>query len=556
MASEINITIRGIAQVLEDYRLRVPLNQREYSWTDEYVERYLSDLTGAMRKSEDEPYFLGTIVLMRSAGDLWEVADGQQRLATTTMILSAIRDCYHEMNNDDAAGSITSRFLYRYDTKERGILPRLSLNTDDNSFFMERILKFPGKRTEIASNRHSHELLTKAAEIIGKRFKSLESESGPRGFDDELIRWEDFLKRSGKIVVAEVSDSRSAFIMFETLNDRGLQTNQADLVKNHLFDKAGDRRDEAHVHWSRMRGAIDSIGEKEDDLTLEFLRLACCVLTGRTTETEIMERVQQHTANKMDAIKLIALFDDLSAHYAAILNSDSPRWNGYQESIRKSIKTIDLLGVKQIRPLMLAVARYFEPQEAARAFRRFVSWSVRFKIVGGRGGKLDEGYALRANEIFSKVIKTDQDLALGEKDFVPTDAVFRSNFRGAKVNVAKFARYYLRALELTHLGETYPEYVPAEEGITIEHIMSQVPNSNVTEQDIETHSSRLGNMVLLRGIDNAGSGSDEFDKKKPILKASAYALTAMTADNERWGVKEIEIRQAFLADLAVKTWKL
>jgi hypothetical protein len=41
----------------------------------------------------------------------------------------------------------------------------------------------------------------------------------------------------------------------------------------------------------------------------------------------------------------------------------------------------DYLRVKQIRPLLFAVARHFDPIEADKAFRLFVSWSVRFLSV-------------------------------------------------------------------------------------------------------------------------------------------------------------------------------
>jgi len=54
------------------------------------------------------------------------------------------------------------------------------------------------------------------------------------------------------------------------------------------------------------------------------------------------------------------------------------------------------LRVQQIRPLMFAVSRHFSNTEADKAFRLFVSWSVRFLIYGGRGGMLDTQYSLRA----------------------------------------------------------------------------------------------------------------------------------------------------------------
>ena len=74
----------GIGTALSRNRLSVPPNQREYSWEEEHVQDLFHDLAGAI-DSNKPSYFLGTIVLTRGPGGTFEVADGQQRLATTTI---------------------------------------------------------------------------------------------------------------------------------------------------------------------------------------------------------------------------------------------------------------------------------------------------------------------------------------------------------------------------------------------------------------------------------------------------------------------------------------
>ena len=89
----------GIGTALTRNRFAVPLNQREYSWEDEHVLALFQDLANAIDKSKST-YFLGTIVLTPGHDGVLEVADGQQRLATTTILLGAIRDycvCRKEM---------------------------------------------------------------------------------------------------------------------------------------------------------------------------------------------------------------------------------------------------------------------------------------------------------------------------------------------------------------------------------------------------------------------------------------------------------------------------
>ncbi|MBM3498440.1 MAG: DUF262 domain-containing protein [Armatimonadetes bacterium] len=81
----------GIGGVPAHNTLHVPLNQREYSWEEEHVRELFDDLDHAMEAGQAS-YFLGTIVFTTGDGGITEVSDGQQRLATTTILLAAIRD--------------------------------------------------------------------------------------------------------------------------------------------------------------------------------------------------------------------------------------------------------------------------------------------------------------------------------------------------------------------------------------------------------------------------------------------------------------------------------
>jgi uncharacterized protein with ParB-like and HNH nuclease domain len=64
------------------------LNQREYSWEEKQVAELFQDFSKAI-SGHKSSYFLGTIVLTQPGEEVPEVADGQQRLATTTILLAA-----------------------------------------------------------------------------------------------------------------------------------------------------------------------------------------------------------------------------------------------------------------------------------------------------------------------------------------------------------------------------------------------------------------------------------------------------------------------------------
>ena len=72
------------------------------------------------------------------------------------------------------------------------------------------------------------------------------------------------------VVLLRVPSGANAYKMFETLNDRGLRTSQADLIKNYLFGRADDRIQEVQGRWSYKRGTLESL--EEENITVVFLR--------------------------------------------------------------------------------------------------------------------------------------------------------------------------------------------------------------------------------------------------------------------------------------------
>jgi uncharacterized protein with ParB-like and HNH nuclease domain len=81
----------GLGQFIKEVRFNVPSHQRDYSWKEEYVKQFLDDIEGAM-KSGEQIYFCGLMVFTKTGSPAFQVLDGQQRLATTLMLFSSIRN--------------------------------------------------------------------------------------------------------------------------------------------------------------------------------------------------------------------------------------------------------------------------------------------------------------------------------------------------------------------------------------------------------------------------------------------------------------------------------
>lgn len=137
---EMKIQLDGIGHVLSDNNLAVPRYQRSYAWTDKQITDLLDDITEAIRKGEKE-YFLGSIVITGNQKEHLEVVDGQQRLATVTIILAAIRDYFYRNNDSERAYDITRLYLEDRDIRSQETRPRLHLNDVDHNFFAKAWFK-------------------------------------------------------------------------------------------------------------------------------------------------------------------------------------------------------------------------------------------------------------------------------------------------------------------------------------------------------------------------------------------------------------------------------
>lgn len=546
----------GLGSVLKRYRLRVPSNQREYAWTEREVTDLLQDF--ALAISEAKPYFLGTIVTIPREEGTLEVVDGQQRLATTAILLSAIRDYARVRDDELLVTSIDTEFLSGIDRNKRKLVPKLTLNLDDNELF-NQIMTSPPDGPTLVPQRASHERLLLARAEAKKQVKYIVAPFDEKEHGDVLNRWVSFIEFQALAILLRVPSDADAFKMFETLNDRGLRTSQADLIKNYLFSRSNGRISEVQSRWSYMRGALESNSE-DSDITMTFLRHALITQRGYLREADVYEVVQDIVKSEQAAVTLSSTLETLSNVYVATFNLDHERWNTYPDAGRKAVEVLNLFDIKPMRPLILALAATMQANQAAQAFKFLIALGVRLMIASStRTSSVELPLAEAAKLVFDGDIDTATALRAKLSAITPGDKEFHDACEVAKVSNARLARYYLRSLEMTAKGEAEPWFVLHEDRqiINLEHVLPKKPQDNwpqIDDEEIRRLTTRLGNLALLRVTDNSDLKSYGFAEKKPIYAASPYLLTNMIDEVDDWTPTAIDERQKRLAELAVSTW--
>ncbi len=260
------------------------------------------------------------------------------------------------------------------------------------------------------------------------------------------------------------------------------------------------------------------------------------------------------------AVTFAANLEHLANAYVATFNPEHAKWNEYPDRARKAIEVFNLLDIKPMRPLLLAITTKMDKKETPACFQFLLSLGVRLLVAATtRSGSVEVPLADAAHLTYHGTIDTAVKLRDQLAAITPGDRDFREAFEVAKVSNARFARYYLRSLEMAAKSEPEPWFIPTDDRaiINLEHVLPKKPEGNwpeFTDEDVKSYSNRLGNLALMKASSNSLSRSDSFADKRGTYADSPYLLTSQIGALSEWTPQAIIERQNRLAQLAVETW--
>lgn len=562
---------KGIAQLLAQEALEVPMFQRSYSWRSHEASEgddddgsgaqvidYWGDLQQGFRSGR--PYFLGTVVLSGEGASPGRkaVIDGQQRLATTCILMAAIRDAYRKRNESQYASSVHGDFVARFDRNVGQDQPKLILNSDDRDYFDKVIVQTSAGVKPVGE---SQRLLAGAWGLLQNRVNEFCEDAGG-SWKADLDRFADYVEKEAQVIAITVATAADAFLIFETLNDRGADLTVADLLKNFLFSRARNRLDEVRDGWVMTLNNLDTpkVGNRRFNL---FARHYMSSKRGPVRERELYARIKEEVTDPASAVSMTKALQANSRLYNALISIESDVWGDFSESTRQAAEVLVDLNLERYRPLLLAALDTFGPAEVERLMPTMVSWSIRGLAVGVFGGGVAEAaFCGVAVDVRAGAVTTTEEILANEAidRLIPSDRQFRAAFSEWRITKGSLARYVLRALELERRGDPEPELVvnPDVEKVNLEHILPKSPKpedwQQFTADDQRAYTYRLGNLALLQKGTNGRIGNKPWSVKRPILKDSELLLTHEAASSKNWTTKAINNRQLQLAELAVKVW--
>ncbi len=552
---QISINLEGVGSVLKGRRFKVPAYQRSYAWEVDHVEALLNDMQEAINNKEKE-YFLGSIVVTSTEDNRLEVVDGQQRLTTISLIILAIKEIFRVDEDHEVVVSLKSDFLASTDRRTKEREPKLILNEVDNEIFQDLIEDYEKTKNK-KLRRQSHKRLVTAANYCFKYFNNLCEKS--KDSEEELHTWLDYIETSLKIIVVVAPDDSNAFIIFETLNDRGLELAISDLVKNYLFHRSGEKIEETKNRWLAMVSTLESASD--DPLIVTYIRHFSMAKYGLVREKDLFSLLKKKITSKRNALRFSTELAETVRIYSALINTDHDFWSDFPSDAKTSVATLNLLGMTQIRPLLLSILGNFSEKMVSETFKKLVSVAVRYQLVGGvGGGALERLYSETAKSVSDKKV-TSSSQVINALKTVPSDSAFKAAFKIASVSKQKLARFYLRELEIANSSinsETIPDIDPNK--VNLEHILPSNPSdkwsSKFTNEEFRSYHKRLGNLAIMASRVNSSIGNNAFSSKRDVYKDSSFYFTGMIYSETEWTKNAIDKRQEAMSEVAVKHWSL
>jgi len=549
-------------------RFTVPDYQRLYSWKESQWSEFWADLTTL---DEEDTHFLGSIVVIqhqKSYDELneLELVDGQQRITTISLLLRVMREFYDDSLDADLAEKIDDDYLHETDF-DNDQYPKLSLSRFEDEDYQEIL---DGDSSEV--NEDSQ--LRQAYEYFHEKVHECDVETV-----DKLRKR---LLGSMTLVVVECDSAGSAFRLFETLNNRGLELSAVDLMKNALLqvasEKYGGSDQDTYEHirsqWETvLENVVYEINNPDRFFRHYMMSRSDPDIEGSITSRTLYDTFRDVIENQLPTadVTLVDYVDgmvDTSELYVGLTNADVDVFSGRpQKRINRRLRNLNDIQSSHSRTLLLrAFEEFDEYKEILSVARLLEVFMVRWRVSGYQtGSKVDRIFSELCSDAFDDTDPIDTiKMRLAEE--APGDDEFHSRLANSDFTRNGQTKYLLDTIERRHYMESGEGKDYDRATVDIEHIAPQQAFSakkysswrdvlGVGKAEFHQYRNRIGNLTLLEERLNETAKDDPFEQKKDQYKLSDFQMTQDIREQyDEWTIDEIEARSDYLAKIGVDIW--
>ncbi|WP_441730872.1 GmrSD restriction endonuclease domain-containing protein [Helicobacter pylori] len=538
------ITLLNFIKDNQKNQLVIPIYQRLYSWEKEQCKQLWDDIIKIGGNDKMNGHFIGSILYVRvddTHSSPLLIIDGQQRLTTITLLLTALRN---HLSDEVKRKEIEDHYLINSD-KDGDKKFRLILSESDKDTLLSLIDKDRRKPSEPSLK-------------IVENFKLFE-----KWISENTDKLETIFKGLEKLMIVWIAlkkEKDDPQLIFESMNSKGIELTQTDLIRNYIImeTEVEKQEDFYNQYWRAMEEDF----KQNETLFNRFVKHYLTIKIGKIpNEKRVYEAFKDY--QQKEGIEIEDLLKDLQKYCGYFCQIAFKK--EADKDLNKALSFLVDLEMDVIYPLLLELySDYIDGVLSKQDFIPIIalteSYLCRRAVCGLGANSLNKVFPFVTKHIqkdeYFKSLKAHFGY-LTEKQRFPNNDEFKKLFITIDFYHFKKKRYFFERLENFDTEEPVNT-----QKCTIEHIMPQ----ELTEEwkkDLgenfqaihDKYLHTIGNLTLT-GY-NPEYSNKSFQEKRDQekgFKQSPLRLNQSLKDLEVFGEKEIKERANDLADWALKIW--
>lgn len=547
----------NIDKLLNGQKFTIDYFQREYRWQEKHIKMLIEDLTNAFFKSYREEhtgpevagyqsYYLGPVVFsVDTESGKKSIIDGQQRITSITLLLIYLSHRLAAAGNHSLS---VKELIY----SERFFEKSFNMSDESREPCMQALMDTGHYDVQEDDDETICNMVARYEDIIAFFPEELTDAILPL-----FVVW---LIESVILVEITAYSDDNAYTIFETMNDRGMNLTQTEMLKGFVLSKITDKRKRTAINqiWKQEIQKLHEYGETED---LAFFtawfraKYAQSIRPGKVdSENQDFENIASrfHSWFKENHLELFGLktSDDFYTFFTTelpfyvdqylkikdnyqVFDSSTPHMHyigywGIADSLQDALLLAPMMrndSMSVIQQKMDLVARYIETYTVRRSvnYRKFSQTSIKytmFNIV-----KLIRNNPL---ELLCQNLKSDLESMAEGWDEIIHFRLHGQNGKFVKHLLSRISAYLdgLIGKDSTYVSYHHPSGKPFE----IEHIWANKFEEHRDEfdqeSDFQVYRNSIGALLLLPQGTNQSFSSDQYeDKLEHYIKENTYVQT-------------------------------
>lgn len=546
----------SIYKLLSEFWFNIPSYQRSYVWSNDQWDILFEDILNAYEHNSKSEYFLGALVLQEKLKEhevnyqYYDILDGQQRLTTIILLLSAIRDTLG-LENHECKDAINELLFQKGNHVKR--IPKRNRVTfeirDESTKCYDSFIVINGSGTnEYNYNFQNNNLFACKQYFINK------IHSSKLHISSDVPDLLGYILHNLVIIYVSSNDLEDAFRLFTVLNNRGMPLTHSDIIKAEnigcipIEDQAN-----AAKKWEEFESEL---GRDEFLHLLGYIRT---IVKKEKAKYNLLKEFEQiyNIPNLNKGENILSVIETYGKIYQDLIID-------YSDNIRKEdYKLCNLITimVSELSTDWIPCYLYFYKKFNTNRLYEFVKKLERIAIYDLVTQETPTKRQQHMNDVLKLIYKSKTPIeVISSKELNNNfiEHIFKEKINN-NIYGKKYAKYLLLRCEISTLDSDHRFFLPKT--ISIEHILPQRPEissrwlKDFTEENIEYYKHKLGNLALLNRRKNSSLSNNDYVIKRSKYFASSMSVFATTnkiMNNDQFNLDTLKNRHDEIIYMSIK----